>query len=79
MKNYFLTNEFFRFFCFIMCITFMTFKTNPLLAQQAAVQTSDVINISSDRELFVDDFLVDRLLGKAEFRLPCTARSRCCP
>lgn len=53
----------------IILITFMMLKNNPLLAQQVGIQTSDVINIGSDRELFVDDFLVDRLRGKAEFRL----------
>jgi hypothetical protein len=60
---------FFRSFCFIICITCMMTKINPLLAQQAGSQTPEVINIGSDRELFVDDFLVDRLLGKAELRL----------
>ncbi len=40
-----------------------------LSAQAAAPVTADVTDIGSRRELFVDQALVDRLVGKAELRL----------
>ena len=42
---------------------------NSLTAQNRNIESSDVINIGSRRELFVDSFLLDHLSGKVEFRL----------
>ena len=42
---------------------------NPLVAQKANNHTLDVINIGSQRELFIDDFLMGEITGKAELRL----------
>ena len=57
-----------KFFFFVFFLIAMI-SINPLSAQKINNQFSDVINIGSQRELFVDDFLVERLVGKAELRL----------
>lgn len=41
----------------------------PLSAQDIGNNSSDVIKVGSRRELFVDDFLVEKLEGKAELLL----------
>ncbi|MEO6647357.1 MAG: hypothetical protein ABIN89_13275 [Chitinophagaceae bacterium] len=48
--------------CFLVTIT----GINSVTAQQV---NNDVLEVGSQRQLFVDDFLVDKLLGKAELRL----------
>jgi hypothetical protein len=42
---------------------------SPLAAQKVNSRTLDVINIGSQRELFIDDFLMGEVTGKAELRL----------
>ena len=42
---------------------------NHLCAQPIKNQFSDVINVGSQRELFIDDFLIERISGKAELQL----------
>ena len=58
-----------RSFIFFSCLLITTACTNPLSAQQKSKKISDVIEVGSQRELFVDDFLVERLSGKAELLL----------
>src|SRR5665648_1252528 len=50
-------------------IAFMTAFINPQSARQLNTQTSNVADIGTRRELFVDEFLLERLTGKAELRL----------
>jgi hypothetical protein len=60
----------FRFTRFLaVFISFMTAFTNPLSAQKANTQTSKVTDIGTRREMFLDEFLVEKLSGKAEIRL----------
>ena len=56
-----------RFACLI--AGFMITFINPMSAQQSNTQTSNPINICTRRELFVDEFLVERITGKAELKL----------
>lgn len=53
---------------FIVIIMIMA-GVNPLSAQQVNVQSPNLINIGSGRELFVDGYLVEKFSGKADFRL----------
>ena len=41
----------------------------PVTAQQPAQSPGAIPDIGSRRELFVDDFMIERLAGKAELRL----------
>lgn len=59
------TSNFFLFACLLVTMA----GINPLSAQKINNQFSDVIKVGSQRELFVDDFLIERLVGKAELRL----------
>ena len=59
----------FRFASLVCFMTFMTAFINTLSAQKSDNQTSNVTDIATRRELFVDEFLIDRLSGKAELRL----------
>ncbi len=58
------------------CIPFMSmvmaclmFLLNPVPAQQTDNSRSHAVDIGMNRELFVDDFLVDKFTGKAGLRL----------
>ena len=51
-------------FVSIAAITFLSCQSQP-----NNNQVSDVIKVGSQRELFVDDFLIDRLIGKAELQM----------
>lgn len=56
-------------FFFFVCLLVTMADSNPLSAQQSNTQTSNVVDIGTRRELFVDEFLVDKFSGKAELRL----------
>src|ERR1035437_3020455 len=68
--RYFRMQTIFRFACLLAgYIAFLTALINPLSARQSNNQASNVTDIGTRRELFVDEFLVERLSGKAELRL----------
>ena len=50
-------------------IVLMGALIKPLSAQQSGTQKSSVVDIGTRRELFVDEFMIDKLSGKAELRL----------
>lgn len=50
-------------------ILFLVASIKPINAQQSKTQKLNVVDIGTRRELFVDDFMIDKLSGKAELRL----------
>lgn len=57
--------DYFRFVFFLIILA----GINSLSCQQKKHQFLDVIEVGPQRELFVNDYLIERLSGKAEFRL----------
>ena len=51
------------------CIIFLLLSTITTQAQKSRTGNSEVVQIESQRQLFVDDFIMDRLVGKAELLL----------
>jgi hypothetical protein len=53
----------------IILVGFLVVCSNRLLAQQKNAGYNEIIDIGSERELFLNDFLVQKLSGQAELRL----------
>ena len=70
-RLYYLVNS--TLFRFGYIVTMFTVSSiicfNPLSAQQVKTHKSNLININCHRELFLDGFIIGKIMGKAELRL----------